>query len=320
VTTHATLGDAFSYLQRCTSILREEFEKGLSGVAPATVHLPDLSPDEETRFRVGLVETLRGGDKTANSWLRQKLLTFMEHTQRPVRVLPYQERGRRVGVVHYLTLIPESLRRLIVLDASHNIRLLTSGYDTSLRVTSVDCAIKSFEAVTVTHYVQGAGRERLYADLPKATSATTRRLMDILGTYPSDEGVIVATFKPSAEGTRKKPVDHAALLQDHMRDSGIDPEGKLPDGRPRFVFLTWGAHVGISDYATADMFSRWACCAWHPSDVAAKMIGQRGDLLEPSAADPSAVDTVTQSEMFHTSCSWLAVGPVGPRSTARRSG
>ena len=104
-----------------------EFTRTAHGVPPRTAELPRLTPEDETRYHVAVVEALKGNDHMRRG-SRVRLVEFLEHVQRPVRVVLYVEAGRRVRVdCHYLTRVPETLRRLIVLDASHTIRHLTSS-------------------------------------------------------------------------------------------------------------------------------------------------------------------------------------------------
>jgi hypothetical protein len=289
--------DAVEYITRCTDALRADFNRAVEGAEPRTAELPMLNPEDETRFHAAIVEALKGGDLMLRGG-KVALVEFIEHVQRPVRVVPYVEAGRRVGVVHYLTRIPESLSRLIVLDASHTIRRLTSEHDLSLRETLVDCKVKSFEAVSVRHIVQAAGRESLDKALPKKDSPTMQRLLSLIQEYPEDEGVIVVTFKPDAREERLGK-SHADQLKRHMRRAGIDPEGTLTDGNPRFVFLTWGQHIGVSRYA----YCRHVLCVGvlrrDVLDIASNIVGQRADLLAREAADPAEVNRVVLSEMFH---------------------
>lgn len=289
--------DAVEYITRCTVQLRQEFTRAADGAEPRTVELPKLSPEDETRFLVGIVETLKGGDALRKGG-RTGLVEFIEHVQRPVRVVPYVEAGRRVGVVHYLTRIPESLTRLIVLDASHNIRLLTSEHDSTLRVTSVPCDVKSFHSVTVRHIVQGAGRDKLDKELPRRESSTVAQLIASLKAYPAGEAVIVVTFKPDAREERLGKT-HADHLRRHMKRAGIDPEEALANGKPRFVFLTWGQHVGVSAYAYCRHVPCVGVLRRDVLDIASQIVGQRADLLAPHAADPAEISRVVRSEMFH---------------------
>lgn len=289
--------DAVEYVSRCVDLLRMDFLHSAEGNEPRVSELPQLTPEDETRFHVGIVDALGGNDAMRRD-SRLKLVEFIEHVQRPVRVVPYVESGQRVGVVHYLTRIPESLSRLIVLDASHTIRRLTSEHDSTLRETPVNCRVKSFDVVSVRHIIQGAGRDSLDKALPKKDSQTSTRLISLLGEYAPTEGIIIVTFKPDARDERLGK-SHADHLKRHMKRAGIDPESKLADGRPRFVFLTWGQHIGVSKYAYCQHVLCIGVLRRDVLDIASNIVGQRTDLLAREAADPAEVRRVIRSEMFH---------------------
>ena len=79
----------------------------------------------------------------------------------------------------------------------------------------------------------------------------------------------------------------------------MNTEAKLPGGRPRFVWLTWGQHIGVSEYA----YCRHVLCVGvlrrDVLDIASNIAGQRNELLAREAADPAEVNRVVLSEMFH---------------------
>jgi hypothetical protein len=290
--------DAAAYIESCTTQLREEFKRGLAGTSPVTVELPRLSPEDETRFHASIGEALKGGDMLWSGG-RKSLVEFLEHVQRPVRVVPFVERGRKVGVVHYLTRIPESLSRLIVLDASHNIRRLTSEHDSTLRETPVNCKVKSFRDVTVRQIVRGAGRDTLDKELPRKASSLTKQLESVFASLPSDEGVIVITFKANQKREERLGKTHMDHVRRHLERIGIDHTAKLADGRDRFVFLTWGQHVGVSEYAYCKHVVCVGVLRRDTLDIASSIVGQRNDLAAIQAADPTEVHSVVLSEMFH---------------------
>jgi hypothetical protein len=289
--------DAAEFIGNCLGQLREEFQRTLAGEAARVIEVPKLTAEDDMRYRTGIVEALKQGN-VLRAESRQRLAEFIEHVQRPVRVVPYLENNRRVGVIHYLTRIPESLTRLVILDASHNIRLLTGKLDSSVWTTMVDCRIKSFRNVRVNHIVQGAGRDKLDTDLPKFASTTVTKLLGTLQNYPKADSAIIVTFKPTASDAKLNK-SHAKHLKRHMRKVGIDPDARHADGKPRFVFLTWGQHIGVSKFA----YCRHVLCIGvlrrDTFDIASQIVGQRDDLLSPEASNAKEVKQVVVSEMFH---------------------
>ena len=218
--------------------------------------------------------------------LMRRLSDFLDHVQRPLRVVPFVEAGRKVGVIHYSTLIPASLRRLIVLDASHNIRLLTSEHDADLHVTGVDCGVKSFDAVTVRHLQVGAGREALGKSLPRRDSPLVREIVEEVKSWPADEAGVVFTFKQSERDARKRKPSHADYIREALTRAGIDVDATMPDGKPRLVFLTWGQHLGVNGYAYCTRVLMVGVLRRHRLDLSAAIAGQRDDLTAQQAADP----------------------------------
>lgn len=294
--------DAHAFISARLDLLREVFYRQLAGAPIETIVPPELSVEDETRFRAGIEAALRrrqGGRRDLGGPTQEALLYFLDHVQRPLRVLPFVEQGQRIGVVHYSTLIPESLRRLIVLDASHNIRLLTSKHDADLAVTPVDCAVKSFEDVTVRHLRIGAGKDALERALPRRSSPLVREIVEEIKSWEADEAGVVVTFKQDEYHARRGKPSHVDNLRAAFRAAGIDPDATLADGRRRFVFITWGQHRGVSEFAYCSRVLMVGVSRRTRLDLSAAIVGQRGDLTTPVAADPAEVKQVELSELFH---------------------
>jgi hypothetical protein len=186
-----------------------------------------------------------------------------------------------------------------VLDASHNIRLLTSEHDADIRVTGVDCAVKSFDAVTVRHLRVGAGREALAKALPRRDSALVREIVAEVQSWGADEAGVIFTFKQSDRDARRQKLSHADYVREALTRAGMNVDACLPDGRPRLVFLTWGQHLGVNGYAYATRVLMVGVLRRHRLDLSAAIAGQRDDLTAAAAADPAAVERVELSEVFH---------------------
>jgi hypothetical protein len=293
--------DAHTFIQERLSVLREVFERQLRGAPIETVSPPELTPEDETRFLAGVtaVLTQQRGKVDLGGPAHLVLADFLDHLQRPLRVVPFVERGRRVGIVHYSTLIPASLQRLIVLDASHNIRFLTSEHDADLRVTGVDCTVKSFENVIVRHLKLGAGRDALDRSLPRKDSALMREIVEEVKGWPAEEAGILMTFKQSPREARRGRLSHAECIRAALKSAGLDADATLADGRPRFVFLTWGQHTGVSDYAYCTRALLVGILRRSRLDLSAAIVGQREDLTAPEAADAEQIKRVELSECFH---------------------
>lgn len=293
--------DAFEFIAGRLEVMRDVFHRQLEGAPIEPLTPPELAPEDETRFLSGITSALarQRGRVDLGGPAHLVLSDFLDHAQRPLRVLPFIEMGRRIGIVHYSTLIPSSLKRLIVLDASHNIRLLTSEHDADLSVTSIDCAVKTFEEVTVKHLKIGAGRDALDRALPRKDSAVSREIVEEVKSWPADEAGVIFTFKQSDRDARRGKRSNADAIKLALQATGVDPEEKLADGRLRFVFLTWGQHTGVSEFAYCRHVLLVGVLRRHRLDLSAAIVGQREDLTSPIAADPEEVKRVELSEMFH---------------------
>jgi hypothetical protein len=292
--------DAYGFIRERLAALLDVFQRQLAGAPVEPVEFPTLSVEDETRFLAGIgAALLRCPRGDLGRSAHATLSDFLDHVQRPLRVVPFVEAGRKVGVIHYSTLIPPSLRRLIVLDASHNIRLLTREHDADLHVTGVDCSVKSFDAVTVRHLRIGAGREALGKSLPRRDSALMREIVEEVKSWPADEAGVVFTFKQGERDARFGKPSHADHIREALSRGGIDPDEKLTDGRSRLVFLTWGQHLGVNGYAYCTRVLMVGVLRRHRLDLSAAIVGQRDDLRAHQAADPAEVKRVELSEVFH---------------------
>jgi hypothetical protein len=284
--------DAHAFLSERLTALRGDYLAQREGRPALPVEPVSLSDDDELRFRAALEAHLAGrrSDDTERRKARE-LADFLEHVSRPVRVLPYEEAGQRIGVIRFDTVIPTSLSRLIVLDASHNIRDLTGRHDAELTVTHVPCAVKSFGAVTVRHLKAGAGREALSRSLPRRDSVLLREIVAEVKTWPEHEPGLVVTFKQSDHDARRGKLSDAEHVQAALRAEGIDPE--------RHHWITWGQHLGVNSYAHCRHVLLVGVLRLPTLTLAAAIAGQRGDLTAPHAADPEEIRRATLSEMFH---------------------
>ncbi len=84
-----------------------------------------------------------------------------------------------------------------------------------------------------------------------------------------------------------------------MVKAGLNPDATLADGKARFVFLTWGRHIGISEYAYCRHALAIGVLRREGLDMAAHIAGQRSDLSAPQAANVAVVKECVVSEMFH---------------------
>lgn len=280
--------DAHAFFTERLKAMREAFEAGSSGpLVP-----PALSPEDELRFTAGVRAALSANGSQGSQYYRELLTDFLSHLQRPVRVLQYTNEGQRLGLIYFDTLIPPSLKRLVVLDASHSIRLLTSKHDTELTETPVDCAVKRFDSVTVKHLKVAAGRDALDKALPRGNSKLLREIVDEVRSWPSEDKGIIVTFRARGSELRRGKGSHADHIRYALEQAGVDVDGRVS-------FITWGQHTGVNTYSSAAHVLLVGVLRRDELELASAIAGQRGALDTPHVADLDEVKRVVLSEMFH---------------------
>jgi hypothetical protein len=300
--------EALNWVDQVLATLRTDFEAQNVNQGSVTLAeavnvrtLPQLTREHRRRLRTALVTPLgREGDISTKS--REQLVGFIEHAPgREVRVISVLDgvNQRQVGMIHIRTLIPRDIPRLIVLDASHIIRRLVNRHDPDIRQTTVNCAVKSFQDVTVRHVVRGAGKRSLPKELVRNDSEVTKLLLDAIRAHPADEAQLIVTFKQSDRDARRAKLSDARQLKDRMEFAGIDHNEKLADRKPRFEFITWGQHVGVSSFARCTHVLLVGVLRLPELDVAALIAAQQGDLATKDANDGEEIKTTLLSEMFY---------------------
>ena len=262
---------------------RDHIEEGESN--PTDGLLPPVSWPEGsiTRYETAVNAVMR--TKGATSGLRQLMGELFDYTLRPVRVIPYRQAGFRAGVISYQSRIPDSLSRLIVLDASHTIRLLTSKHDWTLHSTTVDCAVKRFDAVHVHCVQHGAGKDSLFEALGSKKSTVMLELIDRIKVIPQDEAALICTFKDERRESGRGVAQYTSLIRSALYSAGINPEECLPDGGQRFCFITWGQHLGVCEFSYCKHLFAIGVTRRRSLDIASAITGQNADLNSTHASD-----------------------------------
>lgn len=121
--------------------------------------------------------------------------------------------------------------------------------------------------------------------------AVSNEVIDVIKSISKNEGIILFTFK------ERDGVDFKKTLEKDLRAAKVDVEASLPDGKPRFVFLTWGQETSISKFSYCRNVIFAGVLHRSYLDLAACMVGQEDNLLHPiSNAD---LKRVRMSEMAH---------------------
>ena len=223
------------------------------------------------------------------------LRDFLSITQETLRVV----KVARGAVIHYDLLIPTSLKRIVVLDASYNIRELVSTFDREIAVVDAYAGVKDFGDVQVNQLWHGGGRSSIDPALRATSSPLLKAIVERVKTYDPDRGVIIFTYKTKPGEERRGMRSHADLIKRALVRAGVDIDATLPCGRPRFVWLTWGQELGLSNFSHCEYVMHVGIYRPSRHSLALSIAGQLDDLTAPEAGDSQVVRLVELSEVFH---------------------
>jgi len=131
------------------------------------------------------------------------------------------------------------------------------------------------------------------------SSGLLKAIVERIKTYPKDKGVIIFTYKPRNSDDHARKGSHAECLKKALRAEGIDTEAELSTGKPRFVWLTWGQELGLSDFAYCEHVLLCGIYRKGHDQYACDIVGQLEDLTAEDAGDSKALRRVELSEIFH---------------------
>jgi hypothetical protein len=296
-----------AYLAECSSIIGAALEQlQVAGdVAPcgAAVSLP--ARDEAT---LSAWATLLRGHRALLRGYADPLGDFLAVSQEPLRVLRSQQ-GQ--GIVSVREAVPLALRNVVVLDASAPIRELARMDPTVTMVESFEpAALKSFENVEVHQLLASGSRTNIEASFTatrKELGAVSREVLDIVRREleeDPDRCFLIFGF------VKRGSLDTLDQLRGDLRRSGMNVDTVTSEGKPRFVFRTWGLHEGTNgmEYCTSVILAGVIHRAH--LDIAAAIKGQRGHLAEPTPNE--LIRHVLDSELAH------AVYQAASRGSCRR--
>lgn len=232
---------------------------------------------------------------------RTGLRELLRLAGKPVRFLPDKD-----GVISYRRLFPDSLKNIIVLDASAPLRLLAKADRTIETVTSIEVkgsekpmtSFKRYDGITIHHMKRGGGRTSVEADLREGHFVS--EIVHVLKTMPETEAALVVCFKA------RPGADYVASLKSALREAGIDPDATHPSGKPRICFLTWGNETSLNDFVHCETVILWGIIHRDQPELIAQALGQLDDLrLTVSGGDAS---NLMASEVAHSAYQALCRG------------
>jgi hypothetical protein len=243
--------------------------------------------------------------------IRQQLAIlegFLKVTREPLRVVHLP-----IGaVIQYELVIPESLKDVVILDASYSIREIIREHDDRMRVVNAYVKVKDFSNVSIDQLAAGGGRSTITRDL-KAGSPLLKTIVERIASYPAEKSVLIFTFKHRDTDRRARRKSHADIIRDGLRKAGIDPDEILPNGNPRFCWQTWGREQGFNSWSFCEHVLLVGIYRQSHEQIAGLIAGQRENLAAPEAGCSTTVRRAILSEVFH--CLMQATGRARCRHT-----
>lgn len=271
---------ALEYLKSCIQIVETEIERQRAnpGSVPEVIKMPYLNGYQLEEYKVSL------GDLDASDTLR----SLLDVSQERLRVLLNVEQGG--GALTFKVVVPRELTNIVILDASHNVRLLAQ-MDDSIRTVPIKDMI-TYENVRVHQLWYPSGRTTMEREFgySRGKRIISKEIADVIKGIPEDEGILIFVFK------KRLWIDHRERLLCDLQNDGIDIDAQI-DGKPRIVVLTWGNETSISQYSYCSHVIFAGVLHRSHLDIGAEIIGQRQDLL--SYVNNDLIRKVVQSEIVH---------------------
>ncbi len=292
------LGEAVSYLEESWNIIQKEHDRQKvtmfrkQEVKPLQLTLPEASREDLERYKEALPERehldTRGYDAIES--VRQ----FISISQEPLRVL-LSNLGNG-GCITYDITIPKPLTNVMVLDASWIIRDLERLDKTIQDDPDFDGNVKDYRNVAFYFMQHPSGRAAMKKHFRQTNRKKRKLSLEIAAVVkdiPKDQGVLLVTFKKRSSAD----LDMIEKLKGDLAARGIDVGAKLPCGRPRFEWLTWGKHTSTSDFQHIQ--NLFLAGILHRSDVdlGGAIAGQQDDLT--ANITQTGITKVKRSEIGH---------------------
>ncbi|MEJ8838667.1 hypothetical protein [Ramlibacter sp. AN1133] len=262
-----------------------------SGICVALPHRDQalLQQDREAILRL----RLRGFENT--------LAALLEVSQHSLRVI---SEGSVQAVLWIDEAVPHLLRNVLVLDASHPVKLL-STHDSELQeLTTFDtAALKEHSNVQVTQIMSAGGYASVMEKLRRSgTNPVAAEVTDIVAAeWASSRGMLLFTYKPRMKGDP----DHLDAVRKALRARGVNPDEWIDTGeqhadgspvrQPKLRALTFGQETSLNGFEHCDVVVLAGVLHRSHADLAAALRAQAGRIDLPTPMN--LLEDAVQSEV-----------------------
>ena len=233
------------------------------------------------------------------------LSEFLKASNIPLRMI----RSENTAIVTYKIVVPETLRNVLVLDASYPIRELCQ-HDANMQPADSATSgvkpfhlLKRFDAVDLYRLKTYGGRgsmEKRFRD-----KKMLKEVVEVLKTIPPHEAVLMYVYKKRDCVAPGGAIDYQKLLLAEIRQAGISTAGKV-DGKPRLIVETWGNETSLNCYAHCKHVFLVGILHRDETELLGQYLGQIDDI----AGEISAVfgKVLQRSEKAHLAYQALSRG------------
>ena len=275
-----------AYLKQCLAV----FEEGLAQAkTPAsndqavTIDLPQLDHIEFTGYTAQLA--------TLSSSKYEALQDLLQMSQNPLRIILTQQGD---GVICFKVSVPEELKDVVILDASHPIRDLVS-LDPTIKTSGHfhEMDVKRFDSVTIHQMSSHGGRHSItksFQEIDKENRTVSKEVIEVVKANADAKGILLFTFK-------KHEIDIERLLLSDLADAGIDLDQLTEGGRKRVNLLCWGDETSLNGLEHCDVVIMAGVLQRSRIDLASTIVGQVEDL--EAKVDNTMTTKMLDSEIAH---------------------
>ena len=162
-------------------------------------------------------------------------------------------------LLKYRTIVPDSLDRVVILDASASIRLVVKGDNT---ISHIGKKEKDYSDVIVNYWKHPSGRSSVERNIRGNTSTILDEVRHIITQIPQGEDVLIFTYK-------QRDLDIAGRLK----------EVAMSVGGHKVDVLTWGKHTNINTFVDVKYIIIVGIMRRSRQDLSALAVGQGCDSI-----------------------------------------
>lgn len=278
--------DLLAYLKPCLAMIDQEAaEQKAAGREPKALFMPELAPGQLGKLKAALPKK--------HSILGATAEAFLDMIHLPLRF----HQAEAGGVITYDIAVPESLDRVVILDASFPIRTICRHPSITAMKDIRAEGIVSYENVRISQLFLDAGRHSIRRAYDrKKHPEIFKEEAEVAKNIPKDEAALFVTFTPEVDSGR----DYQQAIKNALVKAGIDPEETIVIKgvvRKRFNFTTWGRHTSVNTFSFCSNVIFCGVLFLGELAIRSYLAGQQNNLLHNPT--PETIKEAALGEVAH---------------------